>query len=125
MTQIQKKSGLRRMKWMIAITRSAIAHHENAKKRNDPIVKTHYSTQPNKREITNAHHSIPLVQNKRRPDRGRPNIVRNTIYFGVAGGTGVALVAGAAAAAGPDTRSDFVTDGNLSAFAHSRLTCHI
>src|SRR5579885_3040920 len=28
------------------MTRSRIARHENAKKRNDPIVKTQYSTQP-------------------------------------------------------------------------------
>lgn len=115
------------MKWMIAITRSAIAHHENAKKRNDPIVKTHYSTQPNNPEITNAHCRIHRPNEKGVPIGNACSSKRNANYFGEAGGTGVALVAGVgmAAAAGPETRSDFVGDGNLSAFAQSRLTCHI
>src|SRR5215469_15302077 len=39
----QKKSGRRRIKCTIATIRSAIAHQENAKNRNDPIVKTHYN----------------------------------------------------------------------------------
>src|SRR5258708_37613744 len=31
------------MKWTMATIRSAIDHQENAKKRNDPIAKSHYS----------------------------------------------------------------------------------
>src|SRR3954463_3610478 len=47
-------------------------------------------------------------------------------YFGVAGAAGVVVAgAGVVAAAGPDTRIVFVAVGNLSAFAQSRLTCHI
>src|SRR5579872_1403557 len=33
------------MKWTIATIRSRMPHHEKAKKRNDPIVKSHYSMQ--------------------------------------------------------------------------------
>src|SRR5436309_10475137 len=43
MTQIQKKFGRRRMKWMMATIRRPIDHHENMKNRNDPIAKSHYS----------------------------------------------------------------------------------
>jgi hypothetical protein len=44
MTQIQKKLGRRRMKWMMATIRRPIDHHENMKNRKDPMSKSHYST---------------------------------------------------------------------------------
>ena len=31
------------MKWMMATIRKPIDHHENMKKRNDPMTKSHYS----------------------------------------------------------------------------------
>ena len=48
-------------------------------------------------------------------------------YFGVAGAAGAVEGGGAGVltVAGPDTRRFLVACGNLSAFAQSKLTCHI
>src|SRR5579863_4304021 len=100
MIHSQKKFGRRRMKWMIAITRSAIAHQEKAKKRNDPIAKSHYSTRP--RQVV----------------RGGPKTAILLTYFLITG-------LGAGAVAGAALKLSITDFGSLSASASSRLTCHI
>src|SRR5436309_15578534 len=92
------------MKCTSAIMRRAIAHHENAKKRNDRMLKSHYSMQPGVGKI-----------NKERSSNCRSE--RWRLYFlrccGAVGG-----------AAGPAARLSFTDCGSLLALATSKLTCH-
>lgn len=59
------------MKWTIATTRSRIPHHENAKNKNDPIVKSHYSKRLNAI-------SRPPDQHRQRHKRTKQREMRTT-----------------------------------------------
>lgn len=117
------------MKCTIAITRSAIAHQENAKKRNDAMVKSHYNTHFPRRTWPNVRQSTWAKKQGVREDafdrvadycpvltpHGTPN-VDYSFFPGalVAAGGGASVI-----------KLSFTAAGSLSAFASNRLTCHL
>src|ERR1700722_11905080 len=81
MTQIQKKFGRRRMKWTMATTRRRMDHHEKAKRRKDPIPKSHYSMRTATVRATLL--AGPISETRlHRPHRPRPLVSWNPRVMG-------------------------------------------
>ena len=118
------------MKCTMATIRSAIAHQENAKKRNDPIVRAESKQRPPDAFLKSPPGSLAgsrRIKSKLNLQVRRPKAAeRDPSYFGVEGATGVGVIGVAGGVVGvTDTRLSFAACGSLSALASSKLTCHI
>lgn len=104
--------------------RRAMAHQEKAKNRNDPMLKTHYSMLGFVLKMTKEYGAgVQFLILKSQYStfsrrRAAEKVGNPPIYF-------LALAGVTGGAAGPAAKLSFTDWGSLSAFAISKLTCHI